>query len=149
MLAELRATCVKEKFALNAVSVFDVYAARRSAELGDADSAVAQLRAVTDDMFGTGDLGNIDVAATALVETLLARGGADDLAEAEAVIDKLVALPSHIIPAMREITMLRLRALLARAHRDDTAYRGHRDRYRDMAKTLGFEGHIAWAKAMP
>jgi hypothetical protein len=24
-----------------------------------------------------------------------------------------------------------------------------RDRYRDMARTLGFEGHIAWAEAMP
>ena len=24
-----------------------------------------------------------------------------------------------------------------------------RDRYRDMAKTLGFEGHIEWAEAMP
>jgi hypothetical protein len=24
-----------------------------------------------------------------------------------------------------------------------------RDRYRHMAKTLGFEGHIAWAEAMP
>ena len=24
-----------------------------------------------------------------------------------------------------------------------------RDRYRDMAKTLGFEGHIGWAEAMP
>jgi hypothetical protein len=23
------------------------------------------------------------------------------------------------------------------------------DRYRDMAKMLGFEGHIAWAEAMP
>jgi hypothetical protein len=23
------------------------------------------------------------------------------------------------------------------------------DRYRDMARTLGFEGHIAWAEAMP
>jgi hypothetical protein len=149
MLAELRATCVKEKFTLNAVPEFDIYAARGSAELGDADSAVAQLRAVTDDMFGTRNLGNIDVAATALVETLLARGGTDDLAEAEAVIDRLEAIPSHIIPAMREITMLRLRALLARAHRDDTAYRDYRDRYREMAAELGFEGHIAWAAAMP
>jgi PE family len=25
----------------------------------------------------------------------------------------------------------------------------YRDCYRDMAKTLGFEGHIAWAEAMP
>jgi hypothetical protein len=23
------------------------------------------------------------------------------------------------------------------------------DRYRDMAKSLGFEGHIAWAETMP
>jgi hypothetical protein len=29
------------------------------------------------------------------------------------------------------------------------AYRDDRDRYRDMASTLGFEGHIAWAEAMP
>jgi hypothetical protein len=32
---------------------------------------------------------------------------------------------------------------------DDAAYADFRDRYRDMAKTLGFEGHIAWAEAMP
>jgi hypothetical protein len=43
---------------------------------------------------------------------------------------------------------LRSRALLARAHRDDAAYAHFRDRYRDMAKTLGFEGHTAWAEAM-
>jgi len=30
-----------------------------------------------------------------------------------------------------------------------TAYRDYRDRYRDMATTLGFEVHIAWAEAMP
>jgi hypothetical protein len=34
------------------------------------------------------------------------------------------------------------------AHDDEAAYRDYRDRYRDMAKTLGFEGHIAWAAAM-
>ena len=39
-------------------------------------------------------------------------------------------------------------ALFARAHGDDTGYRHHRDRYRAMARTLGFEGHIAWAEAM-
>jgi hypothetical protein len=44
---------------------------------------------------------------------------------------------------------LRLRALLARAHDDATAYAHFRDRYRDMATSLGFEGHIAWAEAMP
>ena len=35
--------------------------------------------------------------------------------------------------AVREITLLRLRALLARADGDDTAYRDYRDRYRAMA----------------
>ena len=42
-----------------------------------------------------------------------------------------------------------LRALLARTHGDATAYADFRDRYRDMATTLGYEGHIAWAEAMP
>ena len=32
---------------------------------------------------------------------------------------------------------------------DAAAYAQLRDRYRDMARTLGFEGHIAWAEAMP
>ncbi|MGO9151964.1 hypothetical protein [Mycobacterium sp.] len=50
---------------------------------------------------------------------------------------------------IRDIWLLRLRALLARAHGDDAAYAHFWDRYRDMAKTLCFEGHIAWAEAMP
>jgi adenylate cyclase len=41
-----------------------------------------------------------------------------------------------------------MRALLAHAHDDDAAYRSYRDRYREMANSLGFEGHIAWAKEM-
>jgi hypothetical protein len=48
-----------------------------------------------------------------------------------------------------DIWLVRLRALLARAHGDTAAYANLRDRYRDMAKTLGFEGHIEWAEAMP
>jgi hypothetical protein len=48
-----------------------------------------------------------------------------------------------------KVWLLRLHALLARAHGNDTAYRDYRDGYRDMAKTLAFEGHIAWAEAMP
>jgi hypothetical protein len=49
----------------------------------------------------------------------------------------------------RDIWLLRLRALLAQACGDAAAYAHFRDRYRDMAKTLGFEGHIEWAEAMP
>jgi len=45
--------------------------------------------------------------------------------------------------------LLRLRALLARARGDAVAYANLRDRYCDMAKTLGFQGHTKWAEAMP
>ncbi len=39
-------------------------------------------------------------------------------------------------------------ALLARVHGDDVAYRELKERYRDTAISLGFEGHMAWAEAM-
>ena len=84
-----------------------------------------------------------------LVETLLDRGADGDVAEAQAAVERLAAAPADEGLVMREIWLLRLRPLLAQAHRDDERYRDYRDRYRDMAKTLGFEGHIAWAEAMP
>ena len=71
------------------------------------------------------------------------------MAEAEAAIERLAAAPADEGLVIRDIWLLRLRALLARAHGDEAAYRDFRDRYRDMARTLGFEGHIAWAEAMP
>ena len=48
-----------------------------------------------------------------------------------------------------EITLLRLRALVARAHGDEAGYCDYRDRYRALATELGFEGHMQWAEAMP
>jgi len=83
------------------------------------------------------------------VETLLDGGADGDVAEAEAAIERLAAAPSDDGLALRDIWLLRLRALLARAHGDAAAYAQLRDRYRDMATSLGFEGHIAWAEAMP
>jgi hypothetical protein len=82
------------------------------------------------------------------VETLLERGAEGDVAEAQSVIDRLANLPDDG-SAMRKLTLLRLRALLARARGDDHAYRDLVGRYRAMAQSLGFEGHIAWAEAMP
>ena len=88
-------------------------------------------------------------ATGVLVETLLDRRADVDVAEAEAAIDRLATAPAEEGLVIRQIWLLRLRALLARAHGDEAAYRDLWDRYRDMAKTLGFEGHIAWAEAMP
>jgi hypothetical protein len=83
------------------------------------------------------------------VETLLDRGDDGDVVEAEAAIERLAAESTENRLPVRDIWLLRLRKLLARAHGDPAAYAYLRDRYRDMAKTLGFEGHIAWAEAMP
>ena len=68
--------------------------------------------------------------------------------EAEAAIERLATAPADEGLVMRDIWLLRLRALLARAHSDAAAYTDFKARYRDMARTLGFEGHIAWAEAM-
>jgi hypothetical protein len=89
------------------------------------------------------------LATGSLVETLMERGFDRDVAEAEAAIERLAAAPADEGLVIREIWLLRSRTLLAQAQADDTAYRDYRDRYRTMAKTLGFEGHIAWAEAMP
>ena len=51
--------------------------------------------------------------------------------------------------AIREVTLLRLRALLSNAQGDETAYRDYRHRYRDMATSVGFEGRLQWAEALP
>jgi hypothetical protein len=61
----------------------------------------------------------------------------------------LAAAPADEGLVIREIWLLRLRALLARTHGDDTAYRDYRDRYCALATSLGFEGHMKWAEAMP
>ena len=76
------------------------------------------------------------------------RGAEGDLAEAHKATDRLVNLLPDDGSAMGEITLLRLRALLSRARGDDVAYRDLVSRYRAMAESLGFEGHIAWAGSM-
>ena len=85
-----------------------------------------------------------------LVEITASPRNRQDVAEA-AGRDRQVGGLSDRRPGLccDELPLLRLRALLARAHGDAKAYADLRDRYRDMAKTLGFEGHIAWAEAMP
>ena len=108
------------------------------------------MRAAVDHLVREGQLLAWGVSATGvLVETLLDRGADGDVAEAKAAIERLAAAPADDRLAMREIWLLRLRALLARAHGDETAYRDYRDRYRAMATSLGFEGHMTWAEAMP
>ena len=140
-------------------TVLDVYAERERARGGDRDGAVPLLRAAADHFFDSGSSG-IYVATMVLVETLLDRAADDDLDEAKSAIERLalagdaksatgrLALAGDA-GAVVNVGVLRLRALLARAQGDDAAYRDYRDRYRAMATSLGFEGHMTWAEAMP
>jgi class 3 adenylate cyclase len=130
--------------------IVEVYAARERARRGDPDGAIPLMRATAGHLFREGQLLWWGITATGvLVETLLDRGADGDVAEAEAAIERLAAAPADDGLAVREVLLLRLRALLARAHGDAAAYAHLRDGYREMATTLGFEGHIAWAEAMP
>ena len=149
LLMQVRDMWLREHSLLYAVPLLDVYAARESARNGDRDGAIPVMRKAVDDLHQAERLGFGVGCTGVLVETLLERGAEGDLAEAQEAIDRLANLPADEGSAVREITLLRLRVLLARARGDDAAYRDYRDRYRAMATSLGFEGHMAWAEAMP
>ncbi len=130
------------------VPVTELLAARERARRGDRDAAIPVLLTAVDELHQAGRLGYAVLGTGLLVETLLDRGEEGDLAEAQQAFDRLANLPADDGSAIREITLLRLRALLARARGDNVAYRDLVSRYRAMAESLGFEGHIAWAEAM-
>ena len=149
LLAEVNDVFLHRRYILCELPIVNVYVARERARRGDRDDATPLMRAAVDDLVREGELLASGILATGvLVETLLDRGAENDVAEAQAAIDRLATAPGDGDLA-REIWLLRLRALLARAHGDAGTYAHLRDRYRDMARTLGFEGHIAWAEAMP
>jgi hypothetical protein len=125
-----------------------LWAARETARRGDRDAAIGETRQAVDELRQAGHLFYRVWGTGVLVQTLLERGAQGDLAEAQDAIDRLANLRADQDSAMLEITLLRLRSLLSRARGDDVAYRDYRDRYRAMAESLGFEGHIAWAEAM-
>jgi hypothetical protein len=150
LLAETSDVCLRQRYNLCDLPIINVYLAREWARRGDRNNAMPVMHAAVDDLAREGRLLQWGIPATGvLVETLLDRGDDGDVSEAEAAIERLAAATTDDGNVMRDIWLLRSRALLARAHGDDAAYTDFRDRYRDMAKTLGFEGHIDWAEAMP
>jgi hypothetical protein len=150
LLAEVCDVFVSRGYNLCELPIARVYLARERAKRGERDDAIALLRAVLDDVVREGQLLGWGIPATgALVETLLDRGADADIAEADAAAQRLATAPTDDDVFSRDFLLMRLRALLAKARGDGAAYTDLRDRYRDMAKSLGFEGHIAWAEAMP
>jgi class 3 adenylate cyclase len=130
--------------------IVEVYVARERSRGADRDDAIAVMRTACDHLFRDRQLLLWGVPATGvLVETLLDRCADGDVVEAEAAIERLAEAPGDEGLVVRDIWLLRLGVLLARARGEGARYREYRDRYRDMARTLGFEGHATWAEEMP
>jgi hypothetical protein len=149
LLAQFREANLRHGYATTVVRTVDTELAKEKARTGDVDGAIELARAVVDYTFDAGDALSLGEATRVLVESLLQRGTSADLEEAQAATDRLAAEPTDPGYVLFEVPLLRLRALLARSRGDNATYAQFRDRYRVMAKRLGFEGHIALAEAMP
>jgi class 3 adenylate cyclase len=150
LLAEVSDVFLRKGHNLGDRPLVNVYVARERARRGDRDEAIPLMCAAADHLVREGQLLAWGTPATGVVvETLLDRAAEGDVAEAEAAVIRLADAPAEEGLVIRDIWLLRLHALLARAHADDTAYRDYRDRYRAKAKFLDFEGHMEWAEAMP
>jgi class 3 adenylate cyclase len=129
------------------VPVVEMMTVPERATHGDRDAAIAMMRRDVDELHDAGRREYAAFGAGMLAEALLERGADGDLVEAQEAIDRITQLRAEG-GAIRDILLLRLRALLAQARGDDVAFKDFASRYRAMAESLGFEGHITWAEAM-
>jgi hypothetical protein len=122
LLAEPSDVFLRRAHGLGDRPIVEVYSARERARRGDPVEAIPLMRAAVDDLVRQGQLLGWGLPATGvLVETLLDRAAYADVAEAEAASERLAAAPTDDGLAAREIWLLRLRALLARAPGDAAA----------------------------
>ena len=135
LLAQYREANLRHGYAKEVARTVDTEIAKEKARTGDIDGAIELARAVVDFTFDAGDMLSLGEATRVLVESLLQRGTSADLTEAQAAIGRLAAEPTDPGYVLFELPLLRLRALLARAHGDAATYAQFRDRYRDMAKS--------------
>jgi adenylate cyclase len=130
------------------VTMADTQIAECIAHTGDLDGAIEIADATVRHLFDSDEVFFRGPASMVLVESLLRRGTKQDLPEAQAAIDRLAACPSDPGFVLYELALLRLRALLARARADEQTYAEFVQRYREVAKSVGFDGHRAIAEAM-
>jgi adenylate cyclase len=143
LLRQARESAERGRFPLVAIPIVDPQLAREKARTGDLDGAVDMARAVFDGDLETGEMFWAWLAATVPVESLLERCADGDLQKAQATIDRLAASslgPEHLLD---ELTVLRLRGLLARARGDAVACQQFMDGYRAKAAAAGFEPLVA------
>ena len=148
LLEQVRGMCEQGRFYCSELGSIDLCIAQALGMRGDAEQAIRLARRALDGIFAAGQLLYCVVGTRILVELLLDRGGRGDLAEARTAVDRLTAVALGRDYAPRDLTLLRLQAMLSRAHGDVPRYRDLTARYRKMAADLGFEGHMALAATM-
>ncbi len=148
LLAAAREAALEERFTLLVATWIDLVFASEKIRSGDLVGAIELARPAVESEYACGEKTLLAGATATLVEALLRRGEPPDLEEAQAAIDRLAAVPTEPGFVTNDIWLLRMRALEAQARGDAARYRDYRDRYREMANSLGFEGHIAWAEDM-
>lgn len=139
-------TVWERKQAIFLLPAADVWMAEEAARRGDLDAAIELVRAALGELRGGYPFYAV-WATGVLVELLLTRHTHGDVAHADEVVNVLANMTAGAGSVLLEITLLRLRAMLARA-RGDQSYSALVRRYLTTAESLGFEGHIAWAQAL-
>ena len=147
LLEQVREMAVEGRFYLSHIPLLDVWIGHARASCGDRDGALPLMRKGLDQLCVDGQFIYCVGATPLLVEALLEGATVADLEEAQAAVNRLAATPNVVGLAITDVTLLGLRARLARARGDDTS-RELAEQYLAMSKALGFEGHIAMAKAM-
>lgn len=130
------------------VPVAELWIARERAKRGGHDAVIPLMRQAVDELHQAGRLGYGVWGFAVLVETLLERGADDDVAEAQRSIDRLTNFRADQESAVRELMLLRLRALLSRARGDAITHRHFVIQYQAMADSLGFEAHVNEAEIL-
>jgi adenylate cyclase len=147
-LARAREMVVDQQLTVALRRLSDIEVARQRARAGDLGGAIDLATTVLGEQFDTGEMLFRGPATTVLVEALLSRGSAADIRRAQRAIHSLAAVPTEPAFVLHELPLLRLRALVARAHGDEAAYRQLVDRFAAKAHEAGFEGCVAQAEAM-
>jgi class 3 adenylate cyclase len=148
LLEQARCAALDERFMLVTLPTIDVQTAADRTQGGDLDGAVDLSRRTIADQSERGTMLHLGATTSVLVESLLRRGRAGDMEEAQAAINTLAAVPTDPGFVLYELPLLRMRALLASARGDDDGYQAYADRYLAMAQAVQFEGHLATARAM-
>jgi adenylate cyclase len=136
-------------FRADAAVLADTTEALERAEQSGDETTLAVVRSARGIVLAYRDAPECDEGVALLeVESLLRRGGEADDEEVDEAIDDLAGYAAKASLVMYPLLVLRLRALIARARGDFSAYQDFVERYRAQAESFGFDGHLAMAAAM-